>query len=427
MSHWSEPLSYLPDQAEGPWSMFLAQINQAVPYLGPLAYWAETLRRPRRVFVVDVPIHMDDGTIAHFDGYRIHHNTARGPAKGGVRYHPEVNLSEVMALAGWMSIKNAAVGLPYGGGKGGIRVDPARLSPAELERLTRRYTAEISMLIGPNRDVLAPDMGTGPQEMAWMMDTYSMGVGVTSPGVVTGKPNALGGSLGRQEATGRGVFAAAQLAAAQIGLEIKGARVVIQGFGNVGSVAAREFTKALARVVAIADVSGAIYCESGIEPLDLMAWVREYGGVRGYPKAQALDPDQIFTVPSDIAVPAALEAQIHSGNAWQIPAKLIVEGANGPTTPEADEILAERGVLVVPDVIANAGGVTGSYLEWVQDFNSYFWEEEEVHAKISAVLLRALRNCFAVAEERKVTLRQAAFIIGCTRILEAMELRGLYP
>ena len=427
MSQWSEPLSYLPDQSNGPWNIFLAQVDQVVPQLGPLAYWAETLRRPRRVFIVDVPIHMDDGTVAHFDGYRIHHNTARGPAKGGVRYNPGVNLNEVMALSGWMSIKNAAVGLPYGGGKGGIKVDPAQLSPSELERLTRRYTSEISMLIGPNRDVLAPDMGTGPQEMAWMMDTYSMGVGVTSPGVVTGKPIALGGSLGRQEATGRGVFAAAQLAAKRMGLEIPGSRVTIQGFGNVGSVAAREFSKAGARIVAIADVSGALYSESGLDPLDLMAWVREYGGVRGYPKAQPLDPEQIFNVPSDIAVPAALEGQINSGNAWQIPAKLIVEGANGPTTPQADEILAERGILVVPDVIANAGGVTGSYLEWVQDFSSYFWEEEEIHAKISSVLLKALQACFSVAEERKVTLRQAAFIIGCTRILEAMELRGLYP
>jgi len=422
-----EPLSFIPKDADGPWKTYLEQVDRVIPYLGPLAYWAETLKRPKRVLIVDVPIRLDDGTVAHFEGYRVHHNTSRGPAKGGVRYHPSVTLSEVMALAAWMTIKNAAVGLPFGGGKGGIRVDPKKLSTAELERLTRRYTSEIGILIGPQKDIPAPDVGTGQREMAWMMDTYSMNVGATTPGVVTGKPISLGGSLGRQDATGNGVFFVAAAAAKKIGMQIEGSRVIIQGFGNVGNAAARAFHDHGARVVGVADITGAIYNEKGIDPYDLLKWVAETGGVRGYPKAEPVPASEFFALPADIAVPAALEGAITEQNAWKIKAKMVVEGANGPTTPAADDILNERGILVVPDVIANAGGVIVSYFEWVQDFNSYFWTEEEVNKNLRRVITDAFEAVWQTAEERKVPLRTAAYIVGATRVLEARALRGLYP
>ncbi len=421
------PLSFLPEEAQGPWKTYLEQVDRVIPHLGSLAYWAETLKRPKRVLIVDVPIRMDDGTVAHFEGYRVHHNTSRGPAKGGVRYHPAVTLSEVMALAAWMTIKNAAVGLPYGGGKGGIRVDPAKLSTAELERLTRRYTSEIGILIGPQRDVPAPDVGTGRREMAWMMDTYSMNVGTTAPGVVTGKPIPLGGSLGRQDATGNGVFFVAAAAAQKIDLPIEGSRVIVQGFGNVGNAAARAFFNHGAKVVGIADVTGAIYNEHGIDPYDLLKHVAEAGGVRGYPKAEPVPAAEFFGLPAEIAVPAALEGAITEQNAWKIKARMVVEGANGPTTPAADDILKERGILVVPDVIANAGGVIVSYFEWVQDFNSYFWTEDEVNENLRRVITEAFEAVWAKASEREVTLRTAAYIVAATRVLEARALRGLYP
>ncbi|AEB11558.1 Glutamate dehydrogenase (NAD(P)(+)) [Marinithermus hydrothermalis DSM 14884] len=420
-------LSYLKEETMGPWEIYLAQVDRVIPYLGKLAYWAETLKRPKRVLIVDVPIHLDDGTVAHFEGYRVHHNTSRGPAKGGVRFHPDVTLSEVMALAAWMTIKNAAVGLPYGGGKGGIRVDPTKLSPGELERLTRRYTSEIGILLAPEKDIPAPDVGTGQREMAWMMDTYSMNIGRTAPGVVTGKPIAVGGSLGRQDATGNGVFYTAAAAAQKIGLEIEGSRVVIQGFGNVGNAAARAFHDHGARLVAVSDVTGAIINEGGIDPYDLLRHVQENGGVRGYPKAEPLPAAELFHVPCEFLVPAALEKQITEQNAWRIQTKIVVEGANGPTTPAADDILSERGIVVVPDVIANAGGVTVSYFEWVQDFNSYFWSEEEINRNLRRVLQDAFEAVWQVHEEKRVTLRTAAYIVAATRVLEARALRGLYP
>lgn len=422
----SEPLSYLEGGA-GPWAIYLEQVDRVIPYLGRLATWAETLKRPKRVLIVDVPIHLDDGTVAHFEGYRVHHNTSRGPAKGGVRYHPEVTLSEVMALAAWMTIKNAAVGLPYGGGKGGVRVDPKKLSPSELERLTRRYTSEIGVLLGPDRDIPAPDVNTGEREMAWMMDTYSMNVGRTVPGVVTGKPIALGGSLGRREATGRGVFVTAAAAAEKIGLPIEGSRVVVQGFGNVGSAAARVFHDHGARVIAVSDVTGAVYSEAGIDPYDLLAWVQKAGGVRGYPRAEPIPQAELFAIPTEFLIPAALEKQITEQNAWRIQARIIAEGANGPTTPGADDILQEKGVIVVPDVIANAGGVTVSYFEWVQDFNSYFWSEEEINRRLERVLRGAFETVWQVHEEKKIPLRTAAYVVAATRVLEARALRGLYP
>ena len=422
----SEPLSYLGKDG-GPWEIFVEQVDRVVPYLGRYAPLAESLKRPKRVLIVDVPIHLDDGTVAYFEGYRVHHNTARGPAKGGVRYHPEVTLSEVMALAAWMTIKNAAVGLPYGGGKGGIRVDPKRLSPGELERLTRRYTSEIGILLGPDRDIPAPDVNTGEREMAWMMDTFSMNVGRTVPGVVTGKPTALGGSLGRRDATGRGVFVTARAAAEKIGLPIEGSRVILQGFGNVGNAAARIFHDHGARIIAIQDHTGTIYHEAGIDPYDLLRHVAEFGGVRGYPKAEPLPNPEFWALPAEFLIPAALEGQITEQNAWRIQAKIIAEGANGPTTPAADDILLEKGVLVVPDVIANAGGVTVSYFEWVQDFNSYFWTEEEINARLERVLRNAFEAVWQVSQEKRIPLRTAAYVVAATRVLEARALRGLYP
>lgn len=422
----SDTLSYL-GQDIGPWEIYLTQVERVTPYLGKLAYWVEDLKRPKRILIVDVPIRLDDGRVAHYEGYRVQHNTFRGPAKGGVRYHQDVTLSEVMALSAWMTIKNAAVNLPYGGGKGGIRVDPRKLSPGEIERLTRRYTSEIGIIIGPDKDIPAPDMGTSAREMAWMMDTFSMNVGRTAPGVVTGKPISVGGSLGRQDATGRGVFVTAAVAAEKIGLPIEGSRVVVQGFGNVGNASARIFHDAGAKIVAISDVTGAVRNDGGIDPYDLIAHVNTYGGVRGYPKAEAISANDLFAVPCEFWIPAALEKQITAANAWNIQAKIIAEGANGPTTPEADDILNERGIVVVPDVVANAGGVTVSYFEWVQDFNSHFWTESEINQRLERAMRVAFEAVWQVHQDKRISLRTAAYVVAATRVLEARALRGLYP
>ena len=420
--------SYLDPHHLGPWGVYLQQVERATPHLGGLSRWVETLKRPKRSLIVDVPIALDDGTIAHFEGYRVQHNTSRGPGKGGVRFHQDVTLSEVMALAAWMSIKNAAVNLPFGGAKGGVRVDPRDLSRAELERVTRRYASEIAILIGPTKDIPAPDVNTDEQVMAWMMDTYSMHEGATVTGVVTGKPVPVGGSLGRRDATGRGVFVIAAAAAARIGLALPGAAIAIQGFGNVGGAAARLFAAAGCRVVAVQDHGGTIHREAGIDIAALSAHVAATGGVRGFPGATSIDdPARFWSVPCDILVPAALEQQIGAANAGAIRARMIVEGANGPTTPEADDILRERDVLVVPDVIANAGGVTVSYFEWVQDFSSFFWTEDEINARLARVLADAFDAIWRIADERRIGLRTAAFVVACSRILQARELRGLYP
>ncbi|PRD68977.1 glutamate dehydrogenase [Malikia spinosa] len=419
--------SYLQADHLGPWGIFLQQVDRVTPYLGDLSRWVETLTRPKRILIVDVPIQMDDGRIAHFEGYRVQHNTSRGPGKGGVRFHQDVTLSEVMALSAWMSIKNAAVNVPFGGAKGGIRVDPRQLSRGELERVTRRYTSEIGLIIGPTKDIPAPDVNTNEQVMAWMMDTYSMNVGENATGVVTGKPIDLGGSLGRREATGRGVFTVGQEAAARIGLELKGARVAVQGFGNVGGVAARLFAEAGARVVAVQDHAGTVYQDSGLDLAALQAHVQRQGSVLDFPGAQAVSQDSFWDVDCDILIPAALEQQITAANAHRIRAKLVIEGANGPTTPQADDILHERGVLVLPDVIANAGGVTVSYFEWVQDFSSFFWSEDEINARLIKIMRDAFAAVWQVASEHQVSLRTATFIIACQRILRARDLRGLYP
>jgi glutamate dehydrogenase (NAD(P)+) len=332
-----------------------------------------------------------------------------------------------MALSAWMSIKNAAVNVPFGGAKGGIRVDPKTLSTGELERVTRRYTSEIGIIIGPTKDIPAPDVNTNEKIMAWMMDTYSMNEGATSTGVVTGKPIDLGGSLGRREATGRGVFTVGCEAAKRIGLNIPSARVAVQGFGNVGGIAAKLFAQAGSRVIAVQDHSGTIYQETGLDVPALLAHVAATGGVQGFANAETLPNDQFWDVSCDILIPAALEGQITAANAGRIQAKMIIEGANGPTTPQADDILEERQILVLPDVIANAGGVTVSYFEWVQDFSSFFWTEDEINARLVRVMQDAFAAIWQVAQDHQVSLRTATFIVACKRILHSREIRGLYP
>lgn len=418
--------SYLDEGHLGPWAVYLEQVDRVTPYLGPLARWVETLKRPKRTLIVDVPIELDNGTIAHFEGYRVQHNMSRGPGKGGVRFHQDVTLSEVMALAAWMSVKTAAVNLPFGGAKGGIRVDPRNLSPAEIERMTRRYTSEIGSIIGPSKDIPAPDVNTNAQTMAWMMDTYSMNQGATTTGVVTGKPIALGGSLGRVEATGRGVFVAACEAAKDLNIDVSAARVIVQGFGNVGGTAARLFHEAGAKVIAAQDHTGTVHNAAGLDVYKLLAHVAQFGGVRGFTEAEVLDNKDFWTLETEFVIPAALEGQINASNAATIRAKVVVEGANGPTTPEADDILRENGVFVVPDVLANAGGVTVSYFEWVQDFSNFFWSEEEINHRLERLMRDAYGAIARVAREHGVTLRTAAFIVACTRILQARQVRGLY-
>ncbi len=418
--------SYLEPDNLGAWGTYLEQVDRVTPYLGPLSRWVETLKRPKRTLIVDVPIELDNGTIAHYEGYRVHHNLSRGPGKGGVRYHPNVTLSEVMALSAWMSIKTAVVNVPFGGAKGGIRVDPKSLSLGELERMTRRFTSEINMMIGPQKDIPAPDVNTNEQIMAWMMDTYSVNQGHTATGVVTGKPISLGGSLGRRDATGRGVFVVAKEAYADMGFDITQATVAIQGLGNVGGEAARLFDRAGAKIVAIQDHSATLYNPSGFNVTELLKHVALTHEIKGF-NGESISAESFWSTPCDVLIPAALESQISKVNANAIQAKLIVEGANGPTTPEADDILQERGIIVVPDVIANAGGVTVSYFEWVQDFSSFFWTEEEINQRLDKIMIDAFRGIVSVAKTHNVSLRTATFIVGCERILKARQLRGLYP
>lgn len=420
-------LSYLNPYAPEPWASFMEQIDRVTPYLGSLSRWIDTLKHPKRILVVDVPIERDDGTIAHYEGYRVQHNLSRGPGKGGVRFHPAVTLNEVMALSGWMTIKNAALNLPYGGAKGGIRLDPHSHSRDELQRITRRYTTEIGVIIGPEKDIPAPDVGTNDQTMAWMMDTYSMNVGATTTGVVTGKPIPLGGSLGRQEATGRGVFITAREAGRRLGLPMQGARVVVQGFGNVGGTAARLFHEAGARVIAVQDHTATLHNDSGIDIQAALAHVAATGGLTGFAGASPLSEDDFWCLPCEYLVPAALEGQILPQRAERLQTRLVVEGANGPTTPAADDILRQRGIMVVPDVLANAGGVTVSYFEWVQDFSSFFWTEAEINQRLEHIMVGAFDAIWALAEAHGVTLRTAAFILACQRVLSAREQRGLYP
>jgi glutamate dehydrogenase (NAD(P)+) len=420
-------LSYVSHHPDSPWTVYLQQVDRVIPYLGHLARWGETLKRPKRTLIVDIPIEMDDGTIGHFEGFRSQHSLTRGPGKGGVRYHPDVTLEEVMALAAWMTIKNAAVNLPYGGAKGGIRVDPKALSLKELEKLTRRYTSEIGIIIGPHQDIPAPDVNTNAQIMAWMMDTYSMNVGATATGVVTGKPIHLGGSLGRVKATGRGVFVTGREAARRAGLNLEGAKVAVQGMGNVGSSAAELFGQAGGKIVAAQDHTGTIHNSNGFDLSLLIPHIKATGGVGGFKGAEAMDGEAFWDVPCDILIPAALEGQITAERARRIKASLVLEGANGPTHPHADDILADRGIVVVPDVICNAGGVTVSYFEWVQDFSSFFWTEDEINVRLDKIMIGALKKIWDTADRHKITLRTATFAVACERILQAREERGLYP
>jgi len=385
------------------------------------------LREPARELTVHFPVQMDDGSVRLFTGYRVQHNLGRGPAKGGIRYHPDVTLDEVKALAMWMTWKCAVVGIPYGGGKGGVAVDPKRLSRKELERLTRRFTTELSVLIGPERDIPAPDVNTNAQVMAWMMDTYSMHAGYTVPGVVTGKPIALGGSEGRNEATARGAVFTIVEAAARLGMPLAGARAVVQGFGNAGSVAAKLLVEEGARVIAVSDSGGGVHAPDGLDVPALIRWKAEHGELAGFPGAQAITNAELLTLECEVLVPAALENQITEGNAAQVRARLVAEAANGPTTPEADRILAERGVILIPDILCNAGGVTVSYFEWVQDLNRDHWSEAEVNAKLKEIMVRSFGEVWGMHERAGCDLRTAAYLVAVERVAKATEMRGLYP
>ena len=377
--------------------------------------------------IVDVPIIRDDGSVAHFEGYRVQHNISRGPGKGGVRFHQDVTLNEVMALSGWMTIKNAAVGLPFGGAKGGVRIDPRQYSAAEIDRVTRRYTSEISFLIGPQKDIPAPDVGTNEHTMAIMMDTYSQGAGQTTSGVVTGKPVSLGGSLGRREATGRGVFICAREAAKRAGVSIQGARVAIQGFGNVGAISAKMFSEAGAKVVAIQDHETTVFNAQGINVAAAQAYCNMHKSLAGFEGATHINGADFWLVESDFLIPAALESQITDDRARNLKTKFVVEGANGPTIPTADLILRDRNIMVVPDVLANAGGVTVSYFEWVQDFSSFFWTEEEINARLEKIMVGAFDAVYRHSQQKMLTLRESTFVIACIRVLDARNQRGIYP
>lgn len=419
--------SYLSPTPVSPWGTFLLQVDRVLPYIGDLARLADTLRRPKRALIVDVPIEMDDGSVAHFEGFRVQHSLSRGPGKGGVRFHPNVTLEEVMALAGWMTVKNAAMNLPYGGAKGGVRVNPAKLSRKELERVTRRYTSEIGIIIGPQQDIPAPDVNTDAQIMAWMMDTYSMNTGATATGVVTGKPVDLGGSLGRSKATGHGVFVTGREAMRRLGIPMAGARVALQGFGNAGANAAEMFAASGARIVAVQNSRGTVVNQAGLDVAALGGHLCQGKRMTDFPGGEAMDSEEFWSLPCDVLIPAALEGQITEARAARVQAKLVLEAANGPTVPGADDVLARRGITVVPDVICNAGGVIVSYFEWVQDFSSFFWTEDEINQRLDKIILDALDTVWAKAAEHGISLRTSAFVAGCTRILSARVQRGLYP
>ena len=388
----------------------------------------ERLKFPKRSMVVALPIHLDDGSTKVFTGYRVQHHLTLGPTKGGLRYHPDVTLGEVAALAMWMSWKCALTGLPYGGAKGGITCNPANMSRTEIERLTRRYTQEMIPFIGPQVDVMAPDVGTNEQTMAWMMDTYSVHVGCTVPGIVTGKPVGLGGSLGRREATGRGVAYLINRAADTLGLDLGKCTAVIQGFGNVGSVAAYSLGRYGVQVTAVSDVHGGIYNPKGLDLFALEKYVALQGGIAGFPGAEPVGNEQLLLLPCDILVPAAMERQITAANAGKIQCRILAEAANGPTTPDADGILDRRPeIFIIPDVLCNAGGVVVSYFEWVQDLQSFFWSENEITNKLFQILESAWTQILAQSQKQKIPMRIAAMSVGVKRVQEAKKMRGLFP
>jgi glutamate dehydrogenase (NAD(P)+) len=387
----------------------------------------ERLRSPKRSLIVSIPIEMDSGAIKVYKGYRVQHDITLGPSKGGIRYHPNVNLEEVTALAMLMSWKCALMQLPYGGAKGGICCNPAVMSLKEKERLTRRFTSEIIWAIGPQEDIPAPDMNTNMQTMAWMMDTYSMQKGHTVLGVVTGKPLVLGGSLGREEGTGRGVFYMAKEAAKVMGKELNGLTIAIQGFGNVGSTAAKLLSKEKSKVVAISNSKGGIYNEEGIDIKALIQHVKAHKTINDFPNVENITNEELLTLNCDVLIPAAMEGQITRYNANNIKAKAIVEGANGPTTPEADKILGERGIFLIPDILANSGGVVISYFEWVQDLQFYFWKESEVNERLKEIMTNIFNSILSLSKAKQLDMRTAAWMLGIKRIAEAQKIRGLYP
>jgi glutamate dehydrogenase (NAD(P)+) len=423
----ANPKSPVAVHRENPWRQAMTQLERAAEKMKLEPFVVERLRHCKRILTVSVPVKMDNGQVQVFEGYRIQHNMDRGPAKGGIRYHPTVSLDEVKALSFWMTMKCAVVNLPYGGAKGGIICDPKKMSIGEIERMTRRYTAEISIIIGPDKDIPAPDVNTNEQIMAWIMDTYSMTIGYSCPGVVTGKPLEIGGSLGRREATGRGVFYVTRQLAMREGFDLRKTSVMVQGFGNVGSNAATIFAEHGTKVVGISDVAGGLYDAKGLDLHDIMLYREKNESISEYPNAEHIPVDKFIEMPCDILIPAAMENTITKLNADRIKAKYVIEGANGPTSNEADAILHNKGIMVVPDILANAGGVTVSYFEWVQDMQSYFWSEKEINARLEEIIVGAFTEVYEVHKKEKVDMRLAAFMVGIRRLGKAASIRGMYP
>ena len=410
-----------------PFQIALRQFAIAADHLGLDDGMRKVLSHPKRALIVSIPVRMDDGRIEVFEGYRVQHNIARGPAKGGIRYHPDVTLDEVKALAAWMTWKCAVVNIPFGGGKGGVICEPATMSAGELERMSRRYFSEIIQMVGPEKDIPAPDVNTNPQVMAWFMDTYSMTQGYTALGVVTGKPLAVGGSQGRNEATARGVLFTVIEAMKKLGMTMPQSTIAIQGFGNVGGNAAKLFHEAGCRVIAVSDVTGAIYNPKGIDIPKLFEYVAGTRYVADFPGAEPIPPAALLELKCDVLIPAALENQITTRNAGRIHARIVAEAANGPTTPDADVILHDRGILSIPDILCNAGGVTVSYFEWVQGLYSFFWDETMVNTQLEKVMTRAFADVYDMSQRYKVDMRTGAQILAVGRVAEASTTRGLFP
>ncbi len=413
--------------ALNPYHMAVQQFEAAAEKLHLSEDMREVLRQPKRELTVNFPVRLDSGRIKTFTGYRVQHNVNRGPAKGGIRYGPDVTLDEVKALAMWMTWKCAVVGIPFGGAKGGVICDPKQMSPAELERLTRRYTTEISIVIGPHSDIPAPDVNTNSQVMAWIMDTYSMHEGFSIPAVVTGKPLSIGGSEGRNDATATGVLFVTRQAAKRIDMPLRGARVSIQGYGNAGAIAARLFHNEGCKIVAVSDTRGGIYNESGLDPSAVLRHKQERGSVIDFPRAQRVRVQDVLEVPCDILIPAATEGVLTAANAGRVQARIVAEAANGPTTPEADKILFDKDTIVIPDILANAGGVTVSYFEWVQDLQSFFWGVDEITQKLEMIMNRAFSAVAEKADQYHCDMRLAANMQAISSVAEATQVRGIYP
>lgn len=413
-----------------PYDNVLSVMDRAAELLGYEQSDYDMLKYPERELKVSIPVEMDDGTVKVFEGYRVQHSTSRGPAKGGIRYHQDVNMDEVKALAAWMTFKCAVVNIPYGGGKGGVVVNPSMLSKGELRRLTRRFTAMIAPIIGPEQDVPAPDVGTTPEVMGWIMDTYSMLNGRCIHGVVTGKPIEIGGALGRKEATGRGVMQTAKLILKKNGVDLQRATVAVQGLGNVGGTTAKLLHKKGCKIVGVSDVSGAIYCETGLDIPGILKHIsapKTFVDTYNAEGVSHISNEELLELPVTLLIPAALENQLNADNADRIKAQFIVEAANGPTTPEADEVFAKKGITLVPDILANAGGVVVSYFEWVQNIQSVSWTEDEVNAKLTDIMTNAFTAVYELSKKRGISLRMAAYLIAMDRVVTAKKMRGIWP